>query len=49
MFSLEQRLAALEAKLVEAQRNREMSEAQLSRQDRLVNKSDCLYDKIFLS
>ena len=34
MFALEQRLANLETQLVEAQKNRQRSEAQLSRQDR---------------
>ena len=37
MFALEQRLATLETRLVEAQRDRQKSEAQLSRQDRLVD------------
>ena len=36
MFALEQRLATLEKKLVEAQRNRQSSEAQLSKQDRYL-------------
>ena len=38
MFALEKRLATLETRLVEAQRERQKSEAQLSRQDRLVDK-----------
>ena len=38
MFALEKRLATLENRLVEAQRERQKSEAQLSRQDRLVDK-----------
>ena len=37
MFALEQRLATLETRLVDAQRDRQKSEAQLSRQDRLVD------------
>ena len=37
MFALEKRLATLETRLVEAQRDRQKSEAQLSRQDRLVD------------
>ena len=37
MFALEQRLATLETRLVEAQKDRQKSEAQLSRQDRLVD------------
>ena len=46
MLALEQRLASLENKLVEAQRVKQNTVAQLSRQDRLINMNHHLEIKV---